>query len=330
VVIAFARKPFTGTPEQQFEQFKQEFNRQYKSRAEDRIRFQIFKRNLAIAQKLTTDSKGMTEYGVNEFTDLSPEEFRHSYLMPKSFYAKGKTLPKTKEWIAPPNVTLPAPGTIFDWRFPNPTTAYNGHCISPVYNQGQCGSCWAFSATEQIESMSCIGGSTGGNYIQNSMQQVVSCDTTSDGCGGGWTYSAYEYVEQAGGQDSLSSYPYTCQNTACAFNPNTIQSKLASWQWVGQGSEPTMRSYVLSTGPLSICADAESWQYYNGGVIGAGCGQSVDHCIQITGYGQFQGQNVWVVRNSWGTGWGYSGYLYVAYGGNHCDISGYPSTVAAT
>jgi len=286
------------------------------------------KKNLLIAQDLTNRSEGKTQFGINQFSDLSPEEFRHSYLMPKGFFNSRKA-PNKQFPYQLKNVSMPE-GSIFDWRFPNPKTGYNGNCISPVYNQGQCGSCWAFSATEQTESMSCLGGSTGGNYIQNSMQQVVDCDTTSDGCSGGWTYSAYEYIEGAGGQDSYSSYPYTAVNGNCAYNPSTVQSTIQNWGWVGQGDESTMLNYIQSTGPLSICVDAASWQYYNGGVVMHGtCGQSVDHCVQITGYGTVSGTNAWVVRNSWGTSWGYSGYLYVQYGANVCAISDYPSTVAA-
>jgi len=133
----------------------------------------------------------------------------------------------------------------------------------------------------------------------------------------------------AGGQDSYNSYPYNAQTTACAFNPSAIQSRVSNWAWVGQGNEGVMRNYVLGTGPLSICVDASTWQYYNGGVV-TSCPQSVDHCVQITGYGTVDGLPVWVVRNSWGTSWGYSGYLYVEYGQNMCAISDYPSTVAAT
>jgi len=89
-----------------------------------------------------------------------------------------------------------------------------------------------------------------------------------------------------------------------------------------------MRNYILSSGPLSICVDASSWQYYQGGVI-TSCGQSVDHCVQITGWtGNVQGHQAWIVRNSWGTSWGYSGYLYVEYGANMCAIADYPSTVS--
>jgi len=223
-------------------------------------------------------------------------------------------------------VTVPKQG-IFDWRFPK--AGYDTSCISPVYNQGQCGSCWAFSATEQTEAMTCLDGYTGGRYIQNSMQQVVSCDTTSDGCGGGFTISAYQYIVGAGGQDSYASYPYYAENTACAFNPNTIQSRISSYGYVGQNNEQVMQNYILGSGPLSVCVDAASWQYYNGGVI-TSCGNQIDHCVQITGYGAVSGVDVWVVRNSWGTGWGYGGYLYVEYGQNMCSIASYPSTVAAS
>jgi len=207
------------------------------------------------------------------------------------------------------------------------TTAWDGSCVSAVYNQGQCGSCWAFSATEQIESMWCLQGHSGGVAPHLSMQQVVNCDTSCYQCDGGWTYLAYEYVKSAGGIDSYASYPYTAQDGPCRFNRNTIAARIDSWAWVGKGNEGVMRDYILSHGPLSICVDASSWQYYQGGVITT-CGQSVDHCVQITGWsGNVQGHQAWIVRNSWGTSWGYSGYLYVEYGHNMCAIADYPTTV---
>jgi len=327
--VVFCDRPvFKGTAQEQFQQFKDQFNRNYKSSVEERIRFEIFSKNLLIAKDLTDRSKGMTDYGVNEFADLDPREFREMYLMPKGVVGK-KPYPNHHWNITVTPVKKLPEGQFFDWRYPNPTTGYDGACISPVYNQGQCGSCWTFSATEQIEAISCITGHTGGHYIQNSMQQIVSCDPGGSGCSGGDPWQAFEYIQSAGGQDSYAAYPYTAENTGCAFNRNAIQSRVSGWGWAGQGNEGAMLSY-LSSAPISICCDAQTWQYYNGGVVmGSTCGTAIDHAIQITGYGTVSGVQVWVVRNSWGAGWGYGGYLYVQYGVNACGIAEYPCTVAA-
>jgi len=325
VCIAAAVRPnFKGTPDQQFEQFKQVFGRKYKSQAEEKLRFKIFADGIETAKKMTEESKGATQYGVTQFSDLTPEEFKHLYLMKE--VPEYQTVPGHELEV---NTTKDIP-SFWDWRYVTVgTPAWAGSCVSAVYNQGQCGSCWAFSATEQIESMFCLQGHSGGVADHFSMQQIVSCDTSCYGCNGGWTYLAYEYVISAGGIDSYSSYPYTCQTGTCQFNPNAVQAKLGSWSYVGQNNEATMLSYITSTGPLSICVDAETWQYYQGGVVlGSSCGTSVDHCVQITGYnGNFQGYQAWIVRNSWGTSWGYSGYLYVQYGVNACCLASTPTTV---
>jgi C1A family cysteine protease len=324
VCLAAASHIFQGTADQQFAQFKVVYGKQYKSEAEEQLRFRIFSSSLNVTKRMTEQSNGMTQYGVTQFSDLTPEEFAHLYLMKKQ--PAFEVIPGKDLEFDYSNVEIKS---FWDWRFVPKKSGWPGSCVSAVYNQGQCGSCWAFSATEEIESMYCLQGYSGGVADHLSMQQIVSCDTTCYGCNGGWTYLAYEYVIGAGGIDSYSSYPYQCQTGTCAFNPANVMAKISSWSYVGQNNEAAMLSFLTSTGPISICVDAETWQTYQGGVVlGASCGTSVDHCVQITGYSaNVQGYQVWIVRNSWGTSWGYSGYLYVQYGVNACCIASTPTTV---
>jgi C1A family cysteine protease len=323
LVAANVRPVFQGAPEDQFAQFKQVFGKTYKSKVEEQIRFKIFADSLVIAKRMTEESNGATQYGVTQFSDLTKEEFSHLYLMkkqPKLEIVDGKDLQF--------NFTNQEIRSFWDWRYAKTKTGWDGSCVSPVYNQGQCGSCWAFSATEQIESMYCLQGRSGGSARQLSMQQVVDCDTTCYGCNGGWTYLAFQYVISAGGIDTYGSYPYTAQDGSCAYNPRNVGARINSWAYVGRGNEPAMLSYIQNSGPISICVDAASWQYYNGGVV-VNCGQSIDHCVQLTGWSaNVQGRQAWIVRNSWGTSWGYSGYLYVQYGQNMCAIANVPTTVS--
>jgi len=324
-IAAATRHIFQGTAEQQFQQFKTIYGKEYKSAAEEQLRFRIFSASLNVTKRLTEETQGKTQYGVTQFSDLTPQEFSHLYLMKKT--PKFEVIPgKDLEF----NTTGIEIKSFWDWRYAPKKSGYSSSCISPVYNQGQCGSCWAFSATEEIESMTCLQGNSGGTARQLSMQQIVDCDTTCYGCNGGWTYLAYEYVQSAGGIDTYASYPYTCQDGSCAYNPSNVGSRISGWSYVGRGNEATMLAYIQSTGPISICVDAASWQYYQGGVITT-CGQSIDHCVQLTGYSaNVQGQQAWIVRNSWGTSWGYSGYLYVQYGQNMCAINQVPTTVTSS
>jgi len=240
--------------------------------------------------------------------DVSPEEFKLTHLITNftSPKIRGEKYPvlKQEKQISPSS--LPAS---FDWR--------NAGVVTGVYNQGQCGSCWAFSTTENIESM----WARAGHGLDNlSMQELVDCDTVDHGCGGGNPPYAYQYIIQAGGSDSYQSYPYAGYQESCQFNPSNVEARISSWGYISQNdNEGYMQSWTYSNGPPSICVDASTWQYYGGGVI-QNCPTQLDHCVQLTGWTNVNGVNAWIVRNSWGTGWGYAGYLYVAMGGNVCGI----------
>jgi len=190
--------------------------------------------------------------------------------------------------------------------------------LTPVKNQGQCGSCWAFSATETVESVCFLAGK-GLNHL--SEQQVVDCTTTCYGCNGGWTYYAFEYLISCGGQEYSSDYPYTAQTGQCNFNSADIACSISSWKYVTQDQdENAMQQFLYSNSPLSICVDASTWQFYNGGVL-SNCGTNIDHCVQATGWSQQSGQQAWNVRNSWGTDWGVNGYIYLAFGQDTCAMA---------
>jgi len=189
-----------------------------------------------------------------------------------------------------------------------PYTAEDGQC---AFNAGEIArkiSSWQWVTQSQNE---------------QAMQQIVDCDTSDDGCNGGDPPTAYQYVIGAPGLEGYTSYPYTAEDGYCAFSAASVIRKISSWQWVTQSQdEGAMQSFTYSNGPPSVCVDASSWDSYNGGVYtSSNCGTQLDHCVQIVGWDVQQGMNVWVVRNSWGTSWGYSGYLYVAMGQDACGIA---------
>jgi len=275
---------------------------------EFQTRFRIFQDNLNTVAKMN-NGKAYPTYGITKFMDLTPSEFKAKYLMKKPINTAAIKATKPQV-LTPTNVQLPAS---FDWR--------DKGVVTPVYNQGQCGSCWAFSITENIESMWAIAGN---QLAQLSMQQVVDCDTSDDGCNGGDPPTAYQYVMSAGGLEAYSDYPYTGENGYCSFNSADVVAKISGWNYATQsGNENNMANYLVNNGPISICVDAESWQYYTSGIImkGDGCGTSLDHCVQAVGFSSSNGTPYWIVRNSWGTDWGMSGYLYVEMGQDVCGIA---------
>ena len=168
--------------------------------------------------------------------------------------------------------------------------------------KGYCGSCWAFSATEQLESDSMR--VLGTSFIL-SPQQIVSCDTAWYGCSGGWPYGGFDYIQQFGGQEQESAYPYTSGTTGdtgvcTADSKAAVMSLTDYYQITGSNAaatEAAMATYVGTTGPLSICVDANNWSSYRGGIM-TKCGNQIDHAVQLVAVSTDEGY--WKVRNSWG------------------------------
>jgi cathepsin F len=323
-VAAMAVPPNFVVDKARFMDFMRKYNKKYDTKEETQKRFGIFQESLRRAdahQKLNPRAK----FGVTKFSDLTPEEFKASYLTsrvkenfqkpPAKDFSKTVSLPKTVDCQPDP--------TNFDWNSCN--------VVTPVYDQGQCGSCWAFSATETIESYYAIAGYP---LTELSMQQIVDCDTSGSdqGCNGGFPTGAYQYVESAGGLDSLQQYPYTAEDGSCQDNQQDAVATVTNYNSVnGEDGLYQQSSTSASSGggPVSVCVDASSWQDYSGGVL-TSCGDDVDHCVQLTGYAQYgQSGAYWIVRNSWGTDWGQNGYIWIAIGQDLCSIGDYATVVTA-
>ncbi|KAL6057377.1 Cathepsin F [Balamuthia mandrillaris] len=299
----------------QFKDFLAAHPRDYATTEELSQRFAIFKSNLARIEGLNRRMPS-ARFAPNKFADLTPEEFKQQYLMkdfePSAHAAKAANLMPAMP--APPQ-GIP---TNFDWR--------DKGAVTKVKDQGQCGSCWAFSATEAIESQWFLAGNP---LTVLSEQQIVDCDKGRGdfGCNGGDTVTAYAYVVDAGGLDSEKDYPYTARDGQCKFKSDSVAAKISGFRYVTKNrNETEMQLGLLSSGPLSICVDAETWQFYQGGVISSFCGTSLDHCVMITGFSDQKGwdyytYHVWNIRNSWGEGWGYDGYIYVQRDYNLCGVA---------
>jgi C1A family cysteine protease len=310
----------------EFHGYVKQFNKNYASVEEYKTRLGNYQANMQEAARLNLQNP-KARFGPTKFSDLSKEEFAHLYLtarvpaMTEMPEAKNFSVPqKPHDMFASGRLGAPDP-TNFDWG--------STGVITPVYNQGQCGSCWAFSATETIESYFVIGG---GQLTQLSMEQIVDCDTAGQdqGCGGGFPTGAYQYVQSAGGIDSYANYPYSAGNGqagSCQFNAQQVVTNVANYNSIsGEGGEYSQLS-SNSGGPVSVCVAASSWQNYQGGVL-TSCDNNVDHCVQLTGYYNYGSDNAyWNVRNSWGADWGQSGYIWLAIGQDLCSIGDYATIV---
>ena len=297
----------------------QKFSKRY-GEAEEKVRFGNFLSNLKEADKRQATDRangGSSTHGITRFSDLSREEFR-------AFLGSQKPAGHvSKAFKASKPIKKSATGLV-DWT---------GTYTTPVKNQGQCGSCWAFSATEQIESdaMRTLGW-TG----ELAPEQITDCADKAYGCGGGWTEVAYSYVKSTGGIEQESDYPYTSgrrpnKNLECTEDSSDYVVTVDKFYKIdeGSGTEDAMADYMESTGPLSVCVDADSWSSYTGGVMST-CGTSVDHCVQAVGVDRSDSSPYWKVRNSWGPDWGEQGHILLAYGSDMCEIASDATYVAVS
>jgi cathepsin F len=296
-----------------FEAFKAAFGKSYATVEEHAYRFSVFRENLAVAAERNAD--GEARHGVTKFSDLSLEEFRASYL---GYKPKASTFaPTSAEELALPSMVTNGTVTAIDWRQKSPAV------LTPVKDQGQCGSCWAFSATEQIETDAAM---NTGKLMSLSPQQITSCDKTDAGCNGGNTETAYAYVKKAGGLEPAADYPYKSGRTGktgkCEADKAEEAVSITGYKHVSQTKHGEAKMVAqMQKSPISVCVDAEKWQTYTSGILGRSCGKQLDHCVQAVGLGHKMGKSYWIVRNSWNTDWGVDGYIYVQEGINACGIA---------
>jgi len=288
-----------------FEAFKKEHGKNYSTMDEETSRFGNFVANLKMIHERNVAERkagGSAAHGVTRFADLSHEQFVSQYL---GYIPTDKSNAKVAT-VAPYKGT----DSLVDWT---------GIYTTPVKDQGYCGSCWAFAASEQIESDAMR--TLGTSYVL-SPQQLVSCDRTSMGCNGGLQERAYGYVQRAGGIEQESAYPYTSGAEGDSGNCASDKSKfvLTVKDYATIKTESDMAAHVKSTGPVSIAIDASTWSTYTGGIMDT-CGTSINHAVQAVGVDDSSSGGYWKVRNSWGPSWGEAGFIRLAYGKDMCGIT---------
>lgn len=284
-----------------FLKFVKKYNKVYDNE-ELAHRLKVFTANLEKIAKLNANEIE-TVYGVGPFTDLEEDEFNQMYT---------GWVPSTEEFgdFVDYNVTENAAD--IDWRTKN--------AITPVKDQGRCGSCWAFSATESIESLAFLSGKY--SLEKMSAQQITACDKASGGCNGGNPSTAFDYVKNAGGLETEADYPYTAgggSTGSCKFDKSKVKEKVTG-QKKTKGEDPMLTA--LASQPMSVCHQTGGWQHYSGGSVMTSCSSGGGHCTQLTGYSS--SGDYWIVKNSWGSSWGSSGYIYIKKGQNLCGLANTP------
>merc|ERR1712110_471798 len=201
--------------------------------------------------------------------------------------------------------------------------------VTPVKNQGQCGSCWAFSTTGALEGAYEI---ASGKLVSLSEQQLVDCDKVDAGCNGGLMDNGFSFFEK-NAACSESSYPYKASGFSYQKSSCTVEipkGGVTGYKDVSGGESGLASAVQQQPVSVAIEADQMSFQLYNGGVMTGTCGTQLDHGVLVVGFGTDSGSEYWKVKNSWGASWGENGYIRMIRGQNQCGISNQPSYPVVT
>ncbi|XP_011038210.1 PREDICTED: senescence-specific cysteine protease SAG39-like [Populus euphratica] len=280
------------------EQWMATFGKVYADAAEKERRFEIFKDNVEYIESFNTAGNKPYKLSVNKFADLTNEELkiaRNGYRRPL------QTRPMKVTSFEYENVTA-VPATM-DWR--------KKGAVTPIKDQGQCGSCWAFSTVAATEGINQL---TTGKLVSLSEQELVDCDTQGEdqGCEGGLMEDGFEFIIKNHGITSEANYPYQAADGTCNSKKEASHiAKITGYESVPANSEAALLKAVANQ-PISVSIDAggSDFQFYSSGVFTGQCGTELDHGVTAVGYGETSdGTKYWLFKNSWGTSWGEAGYI---------------------
>ncbi len=309
---------------QQFQKFIKKYHKKYESVNEYLARYQVFKKNVMATFKDTNKSY---RTGITKFSDLTYQEFAKTYLnLNYDAMAMANFEPVSVK-------TSNAAPSSLDWR------TYGR--VARVKDQGTCGSCWAFATVANLEGLYAA---YKGIQVTFSEQMLVDCDTSDSGCNGGLMQYSFTWLKKNGGIMYEAEYPYrgyqqTCMSDASRYADFYItgyQKLGSSWSTWSCVDEEQVKEFLYQVGPLAIALNADYLSDYISGVFDLSstyCPSSgINHAVTLVGYGydSTYGLDYWIVKNSWGSNWGESGYFRIRRGNNVCGVNCYITTATVS
>jgi len=308
----------------EFAKFKTKFNKQY-AQEEEASKFAAFVTNFGAALAENAANPEHATQGVTKFFDMTEVEFKAKFLTRKQSNATSFTawdgsctacvrFPEQAALVADPPAS-------FDWTTKG--------AVTPVKDQGQCGSCWSFGTTGDVEGTHFLAGN---KLVALSEQELVSCDTKSQdqGCNGGLQEDAFDFVIK-NGLTAEANYPYTSgggNSGSCkSAKESPVAATMKSWVQVSKqgksASEDKIMQALVASGPVTIGINASPMQRYTSGIQNPlfCSGLALDHAVLIVGYGTENGKDYWKIKNSWATDWGEEGYYRIVRGVNKCGLA---------
>jgi len=310
-----------------FQSFQDEHQKTYLNEEEKAHRYEIFKENLLKIDEMNM-KQPLANHHITPFSDLTVEEFRSYNGLSSDFAGRIKTVidldpeqqadigfvPFEESGITLEEVELEkgSSGSSFDWR--------SSGAVTPVKNQMSCGGCWAFAAVGDMEGTWKL---KTGQLVSLSEEEILSCATSGNGCNGGLMNDAYEFVIKNRGLESESEYPFSGSAGKCQMSGSSAAS-ISGWTLLKAKSVAMLQSAVRTQGPVAVAINADQMQFYRSGIDVCMTSAQVNHGVLIVGYGSQNGEDFWIIKNSWGSSWGQNGYYYISTANGACGVGEIP------
>eukprot|EP00639_Heterosigma_akashiwo_P004891 CAMPEP_0194576038 /NCGR_PEP_ID=MMETSP0292-20121207/11296_1 /TAXON_ID=39354 /ORGANISM="Heterosigma akashiwo, Strain CCMP2393" /LENGTH=400 /DNA_ID=CAMNT_0039427973 /DNA_START=71 /DNA_END=1273 /DNA_ORIENTATION=- len=312
-----------------FFDFKIKHGKKYSSLDQEMEKYEVFKSNLHKIDAM--NGKGKARYAITKFSDMTEEEFtsinglrfKETVDHVKSLHAASPEDQAASgftpfEEIQDELLEGVKASDSVDWR---------GTAVTSVKDQGMCGDCWAFAACGDMEGTWAL---TTGQLVDLSEQYLTDCDSSDDGCSGGMMSSAYEWVIKNGGMQTLSEYPFTSGESGkegvCKVQGLSSDNPTVTGWTMVTGGAANIKAMLASKGPISVAVNAVQMQFYDSGVDEANycLWGELNHGVLLVGYGSENGQDYWIIKNSWGTSWGEKGYYRISMDNGACGVEEMP------